>query len=179
MLQQQGVTQKVVANLPKYCKSLVWMAPKPALKGGLQFWFNNTLKRSVNNGELDFLANKVVKIYVTDMDFMFLVSLRHKKIHVSLHETLFDASVSAKYFDFLRLIIGTADPDTLFFRRRLALSGDTELALFLKNFLDTQQVSEHLPKPLLSLLTKLVQLAEHNDHAQAFTQNTSAHTLSR
>jgi predicted lipid carrier protein YhbT len=52
------------------------------------------------------------------------------------------------------------DPDTLFFRRRLAISGDTALALRLKNFLDTQTVSEHLPKQLLSLLYKLVAMAE-------------------
>lgn len=38
--------------------------------------------------------------------------------------------------DFLRLAARLEDPDTLFFRRRLALQGDTELGLQVKNTLD-------------------------------------------
>lgn len=38
--------------------------------------------------------------------------------------------------DFVALIRGTADADTLFFQRRLKIEGDTELGLIVKNWLD-------------------------------------------
>ena len=38
--------------------------------------------------------------------------------------------------DFVALIRGTADADTLFFQRRLKIAGDTELGLIVKNWLD-------------------------------------------
>ena len=37
--------------------------------------------------------------------------------------------------DRLLLITGREDPDTLFFQRRLRMQGDTELGVYLKNFL--------------------------------------------
>ncbi|GCB05940.1 SCP2 domain-containing protein [Ralstonia sp. SET104] len=38
--------------------------------------------------------------------------------------------------DFVALVRGTADADTLFFQRRLKIAGDTELGLIVKNWLD-------------------------------------------
>ncbi|MBA9883150.1 SCP2 sterol-binding domain-containing protein [Ralstonia pickettii] len=38
--------------------------------------------------------------------------------------------------EFVALIRGTADADTLFFQRRLKIAGDTELGLIVKNWLD-------------------------------------------
>lgn len=47
-----------------------------------------------------------------------------------------DLAISAQAVDFLRLAARLEDPDTLFFTRRLALQGDTELGLQVKNTLD-------------------------------------------
>jgi predicted lipid carrier protein YhbT len=47
-------------------------------------------------------------------------------------DLVFRATLSA----YLRLVAGQEDPDTLFFRRELALEGDTELGLEVKNMLD-------------------------------------------
>lgn len=47
-----------------------------------------------------------------------------------------DLELAASVADFLALLRGTADADTLFFQRRLAIRGDTELGLVVKNWLD-------------------------------------------
>ena len=47
-----------------------------------------------------------------------------------------DLILRAKVADYLRLISGDADTDTLFFQRRLSISGDTELGLEVKYWLD-------------------------------------------
>lgn len=47
-----------------------------------------------------------------------------------------DLAIRATSVDFLRLTARLEDPDTLFFSRRLALQGNTELGLQVKNTLD-------------------------------------------
>jgi predicted lipid carrier protein YhbT len=44
--------------------------------------------------------------------------------------------LGAKLADLFRLIRAETDADTLFFQRRLRISGDTELGLIVKNWLD-------------------------------------------
>ncbi|MBS0327311.1 MAG: SCP2 sterol-binding domain-containing protein [Proteobacteria bacterium] len=47
-----------------------------------------------------------------------------------------ELSVAATLRDFIALGLREEDPDTLFFARRLAIEGDTELGLTVKNLLD-------------------------------------------
>lgn len=47
-----------------------------------------------------------------------------------------ELELRADVADFLALMRGTADADTLFFQRRLKIAGDTELGLIVKNWLD-------------------------------------------
>lgn len=47
-----------------------------------------------------------------------------------------ELTVSASLRDFIALGLRQEDPDTLFFARRLAVEGDTELGLTVKNLLD-------------------------------------------
>lgn len=52
-----------------------------------------------------------------------------------------DLTIRASAHDLLRLARREEDPDTLFFSRRLALEGDTELGLLFKNTLDALDTS--------------------------------------
>ncbi|PXX37199.1 ubiquinone anaerobic biosynthesis accessory factor UbiT [Undibacterium pigrum] len=55
----------------------------------------------------------------------------------SLHQP--DVSLSACAMDFLKLATGQEDADTLFFRRRLKMEGDTELGIAVKYWLDASE----------------------------------------
>jgi predicted lipid carrier protein YhbT len=48
----------------------------------------------------------------------------------------YDLTLRASVSAFLRLLMRQEDPDTLFFNRELAIEGDTELGLQVKNMLD-------------------------------------------
>ncbi|MGA3771630.1 ubiquinone anaerobic biosynthesis accessory factor UbiT [Ralstonia solanacearum] len=50
-----------------------------------------------------------------------------------------ELELTASVADFVALIRGAADADTLFFQRRLKISGDTELGLIVKNWLDAAE----------------------------------------
>jgi predicted lipid carrier protein YhbT len=52
-----------------------------------------------------------------------------------------DLTIGAAAHDLLLLARREEDPDTLFFSRRLALEGDTELGLLVKNTLDALDAS--------------------------------------
>jgi predicted lipid carrier protein YhbT len=56
-----------------------------------------------------------------------------------------DVSFTADAVDYLRIATREADPDTLFFERRLAIEGDTEAGLRLKNLLDSVELPQLLP----------------------------------
>ena len=53
-----------------------------------------------------------------------------------------DVVICGDVYAFLVLMTRQEDPDSLFFRRRLQLTGDTELGLHLKNFLDALDPDE-------------------------------------
>ncbi|MFC4159038.1 ubiquinone anaerobic biosynthesis accessory factor UbiT [Chitinimonas lacunae] len=50
-----------------------------------------------------------------------------------------DLELGAAAIDFFGLLRGEVDADTLFFQRRLRISGDTELGLLVKNWLDATE----------------------------------------
>ncbi len=57
-----------------------------------------------------------------------------------------DLTISAGAGDFLALARREQDPDTLFFSRRLAMEGDTELGLRVKNALDAMELPVFDPR---------------------------------
>ena len=59
---------------------------------------------------------------------------------------LADLSISGTVYDYLLLITGREDPDTLFFQRHLTMDGDTGLGVHLKNVLAAIEM-ERLPLP--------------------------------
>lgn len=50
-----------------------------------------------------------------------------------------ELQLGAKLADYAALARGQTDADTLFFQRRLQISGDTELGLIVKNWLDASE----------------------------------------
>jgi len=55
-----------------------------------------------------------------------------------------DVTFTANAVDLMRMATRRADPDTLFFERRLAIEGDTETGLRLKNLLDAVELPRWL-----------------------------------
>jgi len=102
---------------------------------------NRLFRQELQDDELDFLEGKQISIHVKDAELRINFSLTGHKI-ISTHSTDPDLTIEGTVYDFLLLASRREDPDTLFFNRRLKLNGNTELGLYVKNFLDGLDITE-------------------------------------
>ena len=113
--------------------------------------------RAIAGGELDFLRDRILRVVLQPPGFAFDVTLREGQLRVAApgghaggkcqhrgqrRGERWDLWITGGMRDFLRLATRLEDADTLFFQRRLKMEGDTELGLYLKNFLDAQEEAE-------------------------------------
>lgn len=92
------------------------------------------LAAPIADGSLDFMEGRRLGIDVTDLDLHWVVELRDGRLHAG--DGTPEASVRGTATDLLLLAGRLEDADTLFFQRRLVLTGDVELGLTARNTLD-------------------------------------------
>ena len=125
--------------------------PYSAQKRVLSVVLNQAFREPLQHGELDFLEDAKVRIKVTDLHIDWLISVGSDKFTPIERELEDDVCISGESPDFILLATRQADPDTLFFQRRIRIEGDTELGLGVKNTMDSMDW-EDLPMPLRKLL---------------------------
>lgn len=86
------------------------------------------------DGELEFMQGRRLGIDVTDLDLRWVIECRNNRLLVCNEPA--EASVRGTTTDLLLLASRLEDADTLFFQRRLTLTGDTELGLTVRNLLE-------------------------------------------
>lgn len=92
------------------------------------------LGAALADGRLDFLRDRALGIDVLDLDLHWVIGVRDGTLcHVASDP---EASVRGNATDLLLLASRLEDADTLFFQRRLMLTGDTELGLTARNLLE-------------------------------------------
>lgn len=122
---------------------------------------NTVFSAQVRAGELEFLRSRMLLIRVQDADIEFRLTLVGNEIGVDLSDAHYDLRIIGTVYDFLTLISRREDADTLFFQRRLKMQGDTELGLYVKNFLDGLDVeSLGFHKPADFVVQRVVSLYE-------------------
>lgn len=92
------------------------------------------LAAPVANGSLDFMQDRRLGLEVPDLGLRWVFMLRDGRVSAS--DGPADATVRGSATDLLLLASRLEDADTLFFQRRLVLTGDTELGLTARNLLD-------------------------------------------
>jgi predicted lipid carrier protein YhbT len=117
----------------------------PAYPGSLLFVtaLNLALARQLGSDVGDMLQGKSLRLCVTDARVAFDFAWKSERgsgrfvaRHASNPDAAPDLTISASAHDFVLLAQRKEDPDTLFFSRRLAMEGDTELGLMVKNTID-------------------------------------------
>jgi len=127
------------------------LIPYSAQKRVLGVVLNQAFREPLKHGELDFLENARVRIKLTDLHVDWLISVGSDKFTPIERELEDDVCISGESPDFILLATRQADPDTLFFQRRIRIEGDTELGLGVKNTMDSMDW-EDLPVALRKLL---------------------------
>ncbi|VAQ12123.1 lipid carrier protein [Klebsiella pneumoniae] len=115
-------------------------------------------RQALAEGELEFLEGRWLSIHVRDIGLLWYTSVVDGRLVVSQQADA-DVSFSADSSDLLMIAARKQDPDTLFFQRRLAIEGDTELGLYVKNLMDAIEL-EQMPKALRVMLLQLADFVE-------------------
>ena len=120
---------KLLARLPPYPGSLLFVTA-----------LNFALRQRLPDDVLQQLRQRRLRILVRDAQIAFDFQWNGSRFVACPRAQTVDLTVSANASDFLALAQRQVDPDTLFFNRRLAMEGDTELGLMLKNALDAMDL---------------------------------------
>ncbi len=132
-------------GLCRFIASPLRLLPSRLHGGGLSLMLNHLLAQALNDGELDFLRDRIVNIDISDLGIGLRLRLGDSGFHAApAAGPEADVRFSGDLLTFLMLATQREDADTLFFQRRLRIEGDTALGLHLKNFLDAL---EELPLP--------------------------------
>ena len=106
---------------------------------------NRVFRSQREEGELDFLEGRVVHIKVSDAGLNYALTMLDGRLSEA-GDRAADLTIVGTVYDYLLLITGREDPDTLFFQRYLVMDGDTGLGVHLKNMLAAVE-PEALPIP--------------------------------
>jgi predicted lipid carrier protein YhbT len=109
-------------------------------------------------GDLDELAGRRLGVEATDLGQRWIVAVGQRRLEVLPPATPAEAMVRGEVTDLLLMASRLEDADTLFFHRRLQLTGDVELGLLVRNLLD-QLPWDGLPRPLRLALEGAARLA--------------------
>jgi len=152
-------------TLPAAVPRLLGLLPAVPHNVATTICLNRVFGHALASGELDFLLGKVVRLRVVDAAIAVSFSLGARRRFFACHDWRRpDVAVNGGLYDYLLLASGREDPDTLFFQRRLGLSGDVELALQVKNFLHAREPSLGQRRALV-VVERLIDLIDRHHGA--------------
>lgn len=134
---------------PSRWRPLVEHLPTSLQHRALQLALGNGLAPLLAHGVFDPVRGRRIGVHVEDLGLRWVCALERGQLRVLEGEAA-EATVAGTATDLLLLASRLEDADTLFFQRRLRLTGDVELGLTLRNLLD------RLPWESLPLGTRIV-----------------------
>jgi len=148
---QSGAAAPARPGLPPPLAAL--LGRLPPFPGSVLFCaaLNVALRPHLPADVRDSLQGRPLRIAVTDAGVAFDFTWQGTRFGALPRGARADLEIAASAGDFVALARREEDPDTLFFSRRLAMSGDTELGLLVKNTLDAME--SPLPQTLRTALS--------------------------
>jgi len=127
---------RLLRFLPPPSRLAPWLRALPPVlqRRVLRRVIATVLAAPIDAGALEFMRGRRLGIEVTDLGLHWVIEFNDAGVSVS--ECQPEASVRGSVTDLLLLASRLEDADTLFFQRRLMLTGDTELGLTVRNLLE-------------------------------------------
>ena len=141
---------------PRRWRPLLAAVPLRVRDGLATRVLSKAIAGSTRDDALQAIAGRRLGIQVEDLGLSWVLELQGDKLQTSSGKA--EASVRGSATDLLLLASRLEDADTLFFQRRLVLTGDTELGLTVRNLLD-RMPWEQLPLGLRIVLQRSARLA--------------------
>jgi len=134
-------------TLPAPFAALMRPLPRWPLAAALARALDFGVGRVVSAEAIAPLEGRCVRLTVRDLGVDVTVACRGGRFHPAPQGVAPDVAIGATLRDYAALALRAEDPDTLFFARRLRVTGDTELGLVVKNLLDGIDFAALLPQP--------------------------------
>lgn len=149
---------------PARWKPFVRRVPAPLQRRLLEQAVASVLAGPVARGALDFMQGRRLGVEVSDLGLQWTLELRGSRLVVV--DDAPEARVRASATDLLLLAARLEDADSLFFQRRLEVTGDTELGLTARNALDrlpwdAVPLAVRIPLHRAALLARAARDAHH------------------
>ena len=158
-LQTSSGARQLLTHLPKALLLPFAKLPGCVQQSVIKKVLSQVLKPSLELGELDFLNRNYLEVVITDVALTFYISVEEANLIVQSERPLGgNVSFQGNSNYMLLMMSREIDPDTLFFQRKLLMTGDTELGLEIKNFLDDFDMTQ-VPKVVNSALQQYGKLA--------------------
>lgn len=154
----ESLHARLVKNVHKIIRIPVSVTPFFMQKSFLQQLLNWQFRHSLAEGELDFLQGRFLGIDVGDVNLRWITTIQNGQL-VVLQNAKADVWFRGNANDLLLVAARKADPDMLFFQRRLVIEGDTELGLEVKNVMDAIEL-DAMPTMLRTGLQQLAAFVE-------------------
>lgn len=127
---------QLVKNAPNVLALPSSLLPFFIQKNLLGELLSRLFKEAIEDGDLEFLEDKWLKVEVTDIKLVWFLSFGNEQLIIKESSEQVDVTFSGDMNELILIAGRKEDPDTLFFQRRLTIQGDTELGLEVKNLLD-------------------------------------------
>jgi predicted lipid carrier protein YhbT len=121
---------------PSRLQAPLRLLPAPFVRTTTQRLLERVLAGPFATGVLDDMAGRTLGVEVTDLGLRWVVRVGNRRLERVEVEGEAEATVRGTATDLLLLAARLEDADTLFFHRRLQLTGDVELGLAIRNLLD-------------------------------------------
>lgn len=144
---------------PRILALPIRLCPPPLQRRALERILNHLLESLIAEGEFEFLAGRKLAIEVSDMDLRWVVTGGERRLETAAGNEIADSTIRGRALEFVLLASRLEDPDTLFFQRRLEVTGDTTIGLTTRNLLDRLS-TEELPLPLRIALNRAGRFAQ-------------------
>jgi predicted lipid carrier protein YhbT len=132
----KSIAEDQQPKLPALARLPLQYAPAKLKTFFISRALNTLFATPLAEDELEFLDGRRMNVCINDAGLSFSVTLENGRLQAHHTATEPDLSIEGSTYTFLLLGTRREDADTLFFRRQLKTQGDTELGLYLKNFLD-------------------------------------------
>ncbi|WP_371243357.1 SCP2 domain-containing protein [Pantoea sp. KPR_PJ] len=166
---------ELVKKAPKILSLPVALTPYPVKRALLQQLLNWQFRHALAEGELDFLQARHLGIEIADVNLRWITTIEEGQL-VVVQDVEADVWFRGNANDLLLVAARKADPDMLFFQRRLLIEGDTELGLEVKNLMDALEL-EAMPTALRTGLQQLAAFVEAGMKQDAMTAQARAESV--
>jgi predicted lipid carrier protein YhbT len=148
-LEEQRNPFDALPAFPAPLKALVARLPQFPPSAAAALLLNLLLGEALTNDRFDEIRGRVVRVEVSDVGLALTVRANEDGL-TAMSASAADVTITSDSHALAALASGREDADTLFFNRRLVMSGDTELGLYVRNVLeglDVQHAPLQLPTP--------------------------------